>query len=157
MIRYIKSHLSVQVFFLTLIMQISMGLITYNFIMIFTPQTYLDKINKNIDSVLNETIGQFSDMTMSQCKVKLLNLTKSYDIMINLTDEKGREIEFGSDMQYTADYQDVRWKIRTNIEKKYTFKPKNESDTYYIYVLSDGERVNLYIDSLKEILPELII
>ena len=60
--------------------------------MIFTPQTYLDKINKNIDSVLNETIGQFSDMTMSQCKVKLLNLTKSYDIMINLTDEKGREI-----------------------------------------------------------------
>ena len=46
MIRYIKSHLSVQVFFLTLIMQISMGLITYNFIMIFTPQTYLDKINK---------------------------------------------------------------------------------------------------------------
>ena len=89
-------------------MQISMGLITYNFIMIFTPQTYLDKINKNIDSVLNETIGQFSDMTMSQCKVKLLNLTKSYDIMINLTDEKGREIEFGSDMQYTADYQDVR-------------------------------------------------
>ena len=77
--------------------------------------------------------------------------------MINLTDEKGREIEFGSDMQYTADYQDVRWKIRTNIEKKYTFKPKNESDTYYIYVLSDGERVNLYIDSLKEILPELII
>ena len=134
-----------------------MGLITYNFIMIFTPQTYLHKINKNIDSVLNETIGQFSDMTMSQCKVKLLNLTKSYDIMINLTDEKGREIEFGSDMQYTADYQDVRWKIRTNIEKKYTFKPKNESDTYYIYVLSDGERVNLYIDSLKEILPELII
>lgn len=46
--------------------------------------------------------------------------------MINLTDEKGREIEFGSDMQYTADYQDVRWKIRTNIEKKYTFKPKRK-------------------------------
>ena len=68
MIRYIKSHLSVQVFFLTLIMQISMGLITYNFIMIFTPQTYLDKINKNIDSVLNETIGQFSDMTMRDRK-----------------------------------------------------------------------------------------
>ena len=155
MIKYIKSHLSVQVFFLTLIIQVSIGMLTYLFIIFVTPHTYLDKINKNIDSVFKNTIEQFSDMTIEECTEKLVELTKSYDVMIKLTDAEGREIEYGSDMQYAADYQDAGWGMRTNIETKYSFRTKEENVLYYVYVLSDGERVNLYKDSLKEIVPYL--
>ena len=155
MIKYIKSHLSVQVFLLTLVIQVSIGMITYLFIIFVTPHTYLDKINKNIDSVFKETIDQFSDMTIEECKEKLVELTKSYDVMVKLTDDEGREIEYGSDMQYAADYQDAGWEMRTNVEKKYVFKPEGGKGLYYTYVLSNGERVNLYKDSLKEIVPYL--
>lgn len=72
MIKYIKSHLSVQVFFLTLIIQVSIGMLTYLFIIFVTPHTYLDKINKNIDSVFKNTIEQFSDMTIEECTEKLV-------------------------------------------------------------------------------------
>ena len=82
-------------------------------------------------------------MTIEECTEKLVELTKSYDVMIKLTDAEGREIEYGSDMQYAADYQDAGWGMRTNIETKYSFRTKEENVLYYVYVLSDGERVNL--------------
>lgn len=157
MIKYIRTHLSAQVLILTLLIQVSISLVTYFFIIAAAPKTYLDKINQGTDSMLKETASKFSGMAFQECKRQLLELSKRYGIMVKLTDAAGAEIEFGSDMQFGADGKDAGWSMRENVGEAYMFIPEDRSSPYYIYAVSSGERVELYKNVLKEILPCLLV
>lgn len=97
---------------MTLIIQVSISLVTYFFIISVTPKTYLDKINRSTDFVLKETISQFSGITFEECKRKLLDI------------DTGREDELGKLKKVYIIYQIIclllwmNWNVQIKIYEK---------------------------------------
>lgn len=157
MIRYVKRHLSVQVFIITLFIQLLIGVVTYIFVSVVTPKTYLDKIDREIDILMQNAINEFSYLDLQECKQKLLELSTVNNVIIKLTDDAGKEIDYGSDIQFDGDYTAQNRYMKENALKGYTFTPKDENDYYIVYTVGNGERVYLFKDTLKDIIPYLIM
>lgn len=157
LIRFVKRHLNVKVFIITLFIQILIGVVTYTFISIVTPKTYLDKINQTTDALVQSAINRFSELNLAECKQRLLELVMGNNLMIKLTDDKGNEIDFGSDIQFDSDYADQNRLMKEYTEKGYTFKPKDSNKNYFVYIVGNGQRVNLFRDTLQDVIPYLAI
>lgn len=155
LIRFVKKHLNVKVFIITLFIQILIGVVTYVFISLVTPNTYLDKINQTTDALVQSAINQFSELNLAECEQRLLEMILENNLMIKLTDDNGNEIDFGSDIQFDNDYADQNYFMKEYTEKSYTFKPKDSDKNYILYIVGNGQRVNLFKDTLQDIIPYL--
>lgn len=158
MIKYIKQHLSVQIFILTCVILIGISSITYAFIAAVTPKSYLNEIERSIDVSVQSLISHFDDMNLEECKNMLSVFSQEHDVLIQIYDENGRLVETDSEIQFTQS-PDSREESphRTHETKSYLFRPRNSDMSYTVTVLANGQRVNLFTETLGDIFPYLLI
>lgn len=158
MIKYIKQHLSVQIFILTCVILIGISSITYAFIAAVTPKSYLNEIERSIDVSVQSLISHFDDMNLEECKNMLSVFSQEHDVLIQIYDENGRLVETDSEIQFTQS-PDSREESphRTHETKSYLFRPRNSDMSYTVTVLANGQRVNLFTQTLGDIFPYLLI
>ena len=68
MIKYIKQHLSIQIFILTCMILVGISTITYAIIAAVTPKSYLNEIERSIDLSAESLISHFDTMNLEECK-----------------------------------------------------------------------------------------
>jgi len=158
LIKYIKQHLSVQIFILTCVILIGISSITYAFIAAVTPKSYLNEIERSIDVSVQSLISHFDDMNLEECKNMLSVFSQEHDVLIQIYDENGRLVETDSEIQFTQS-PDSREESphRTHETKSYLFRPRNSDMSYTVTVLANGQRVNLFTETLGDIFPYLLI
>lgn len=158
MIKYIKQHLSVQIFILTCIILVGISSITYAFIAVVTPKSYLNEIEQSIDLSAQSLISHFDVMDMEDCKNMLSVFAQEHDVLVQIYDENGRLVESGSESQFMPSSTSKEESVhRTHETKSYLFRPRDSDSEYTVTVLANGQRVNLFARTLGNILPYLLI
>lgn len=158
MIKYIKQHLSIQIFILTCMILVGISTITYAIIAAVTPKSYLNEIERSIDLSAESLISHFDTMNLEECKNMLSVFSQEHDVLIQLYDENGRLVEADSEIQFMPSPDSKEESAhQTHETKSYLFSPRDSDMSYTVTVLANGQRVNLFTQTLDEILPYLLI
>ena len=133
-------------------------MITYGFIAVTTPKSYLNELDLSLDRSVQSLIGHFEQAELSEIKKLLQIFSDENGVLIQFYDQDGNIIEYGAKFTFSFNPSDD---LHVNQDKKstvknYTFVPKNSEDTYTIEVLGGQQRVNLFSQALLRILPWLI-
>ncbi len=156
MIKYIKKHLNIQIFIITAFLLIGISMITYGFIAVTTPKSYLNELDLSLDRSVQSLIDHFEQAELSEIEKLLQIFSDEYGVLIQLFDQDGNLIDYGAKFTFSpSDDLHVSQDKKSTV-KNYTFVPKNSKETYTIEVLGGQQRVNLFSQALLRILPWLI-
>jgi len=158
LIKYIKQRLNIQIFILTAFLLIGIAVVTYGFIAVTTPKSYLNELDLSLDRSVQSLVGHLEQAELSEIEKLLQFFSEEHGIIIQLYDKDENRIDYGSKLYFAADpsYNAYTRQDRTSITKDYIFVPKNSEDAYTIRVLGSQQRVNLFSQALRNILPWLI-
>lgn len=158
MIRYMKQHLSAKIFLLTCVILMGISAMTYAFIAAVTPGSYLDEIEQSIDRSAQSLISHFDTIDLEECKSMLSVFSQEHDVIVQIYDENGKLVETGNESQFLSALDSKEEAAyRTHETQTYSFTPRDSERSYTVMVLANGQRVNLFKQTLMDIVPYLIV
>lgn len=153
---YIKDHLTIKVFLVTVAVLLALSAAIYGLVALGMSKTYLSELNRSIEEEMNSMIVQFKEMPDEGIKNMLSRFAVEYGVSITLQDEDGNEIETYGEISYTlaSDVDNQKVQDSKGITKIYTAESK-EGTIFRLSVFGTRERTYIGLNVLWKIFPAL--
>lgn len=154
--KYIKEHLTIKVFLVTIMLLLTLSAAIYGMITFGMSNFYLTELNKSLEKELDTTIEQISNMTNEETQKTLERFAIEYGISIIVKNQEGEEIGNYGEISYflAPDANSSKAQNSKGITKNYIVK-SNEGTVYKLQIFGTKESVNIGLKVLNRILPSL--
>ena len=154
--KYIKEHLTIKVFLVTIMILLTLSAAIYGMITFGMSNFYLTELNKSLEKELDTTIEQISNMTNEETQKTLERFAIEYGISIIVKNQEGEEIGNYGEISYflAPDANSSKAQNSKGITKNYIVK-SNEGTVYKLQIFGTKESVNIGLKVLNRILPSL--
>ena len=154
--KYIKEHLTIKVFLVTIMLLLTLSAAIYGMITFGMSNFYLTELNKSLEKELDTTIEQISNMTNEETQKTLERFAIEYGISIIVKNQEGDEIGNYGEISYflAPDANSSKAQNSKGITKNYIVK-SNEGTVYKLQIFGTKESVNIGLKVLNRILPSL--
>ncbi len=102
MIKYVKNHLAIKVFLLTMFILMALGGLVYSLILFSIPKSYLSELADSAHHQIVQAIPNLEKMTLEEGQVFLNRFSQKTGLSLYLTDYLGNEIASFGDTGYYA-------------------------------------------------------
>lgn len=154
--KYIKEHLTVKVFLVTIMLLLTLSAAIYGMVTFGMSNFYLTELNKSLEKELDTTISQIKDMTNDETQKILERFAIEYGVSIIVKNQEGEEIGNYGEISYflAPDADSSKAQNSKGITKNYIVK-SNEGTIYKLQIFGTKESVNIGLKVLNRILPVL--
>ena len=154
--KYIKEHLTIKVFLITIMILLTLSAAIYGMITFGMSNFYLMELNKSLEKELDTTIEQISNMTNEETQKTLERFAIEYGISIVVKNQEGEEIGNYGEISYflAPDANSSKAQNSKGITKNYIVK-SSEGTVYKLQIFGTKESVNIGLKVLNRILPPL--
>lgn len=151
---YIKNHLTVKVFLVTLALLLTLSSAIYGMVAFGMSKAYLSELDRSLEEEMGHMISQFPKLQDEEIRTILNRFAFEYGVSITVRDGKSTETygEISYDLAPDADSEKMQ--DSRGITKNYTAQSK-EGTEYSLSVFGARQSANLGMKVLKKILPAL--
>ncbi|MGL5435158.1 MAG: ATP-binding protein [Lachnospiraceae bacterium] len=160
MINYIKKHLTAKIFATMLVLFCAVSGITYAYIALFAPKSYLAIVDYNVDAAAERLVSRLEHVDIEQYGQLLNNFSKEYSVVLEVQDDAGKTVDYGSKATFSyapSNQGDSEFTTFTGLTKTYVFRLKDSPQAYTLVMLGNRQPVNLFTLALRQVLPSLLI
>lgn len=154
MIKYVKNHLAIKVFLLTMFILMALGGLVYSLILFSIPKSYLSELADSAHHQIVQAIPNLEKMTLEEGQVFLNRFSRETGLSLYLTDYLGNEIDSFGDTGYYA-VGNGNGSSNTIIFQTYSLE-FIDGASCQLKAVGTREQVNLPVIALKKILPWIL-
>jgi len=133
--------------------------ITYTYIALFAPKSYLAIVDHNVDAAAERLITRLEDVDTEQYGQLLNDFSNDYNVILEVRDENGTTVDYGSTAAFSyapSGQSDGESVARSGLTKTYAFRLKDSPQEYTLVMLSNRQAVNLFTLALRQVLPGML-
>ncbi len=156
MIKYIKEHLAVKIFIVTVGVLLMVCILLYGMIVLGISHSYIAELDESIDRQMEQIVEQIPEISEDEMKGMISMFAMEHVINISIRNDDGNEVGNYGSIAY-----DISPVINTNekqentgITKSYTASNK-EGEKYHLLVFGDRQQTNAVLNSLSRVFPML--
>ena len=99
----IRKSLTVRIFFITTLILLAAGIVTFGLLALVTPDSYSVVINDEMSDKVDELASLLENTKLEESGPLLDNFIRDTGAEASLTDEKGNPVDTGSLLEYNED------------------------------------------------------